>query len=101
MIVDFVNRKINNKMSVETTTKTVTEESPVSVVDTTIRIPGYDGPSSGNTRSTKTQRGSTTESNLETYTKTTQVHRTCRGIKNTLFFFGFQCFWFGFKVRFQ
>ena len=65
-------------MSVET--KTIFSESaPVTVIDGTLKIPGYDGPASGNTRSTKTQRGLTTESNLETYTKTTQIHRTCRG----------------------
>jgi hypothetical protein len=53
-------------------------ESP-NVDTTTIKIPGYDGPAQGNTRSTKTLNQSTTESNLETYTKTTQIHRTCRG----------------------
>ena len=58
------------------TRTSVAESTPV---DTTIKIPGYDGPAQGNTRSTKTLNQTTTESNLETYTKTTQVHRTCRG----------------------
>ena len=69
-------------MSITETRTNVSESTTIpsstNNIDTT-KIPGYDGPAQGNTKTTKTLNQSTTESNLETYTKTTQVHRTCRG----------------------